>query len=261
MTPDVATLPPGERAFRLVVADGAGNVATRALAGRVPVAGADDPLARLRGARLVVAVPGARAKRRGARRVLVRRVRIGEAVAIAGRLSDAQGRAIAGAQVHARGHRGAVVGRAVTRADGRFRISARPAAGGPVAVGVPVGAALLPTRASADIRVEVRPRVTLVSSTASAAGGREVVFSGRLRPAPRQIGLGARKGVVLEWLDPVRRRWRPVLNARIARDGRFSIPWSFALSGLTIPMRVTVPTEVGWPLLPARSRVIRVAVR
>ncbi len=109
--------------------------------------------------------------------------------------------------------------------------------------------------------VEVRPRVSLTASSTAAAAGQEVLFTGRLIPAPADIGLGSRKGVVLEWLDPVRRTWRPVVNARIAKNGTFAIPWSFALRGLTIPMRASVPTEVGWPLLPARSGVIRVTVR
>ncbi len=88
-----------------------------------------------------------------------------------------------------------------------------------------------------------------------------MLFSGRLFPAPADIGLGSRKGIVLEWRDPLRRTWRPVVNARIRRDGTFAIPWAFNLRGLTIPMRVSVPTEVGWPLLPVRSGVIAVTVR
>jgi hypothetical protein len=103
--------------------------------------------------------------------------------------------------------------------------------------------------------------VSLAVSSSETAVGQEVRFIGRLVPAPAQLGLGSRKGVVLEWLDPVRRTWRPVVNARIRSDGAFAIPWSFALRGLTIPMRATVPAEVGWPLLPARSGVIRVTVR
>jgi hypothetical protein len=261
MAVDVSTLPDGERTFRLLVADGAGNAAARTLIARVSVAGtASDALARLRGARLTLAVPGSRVQRRGPRRVLVRRIGLGATVTITGRLRDAHGRAIAGAEIHARGHRGALAGQAVTDRAGRFRMTARPAAGALLRVGVPAGRELLPARASADVRVEVRPRVSFVASATTAAAGQEVRFSGRLRPAPGQIGLGSRKGVVLEWLDPVRRTWRPVVNARIRRDGTFAIPWSFALSGLRIPMRVTVPAEVGWPLLPARSRVIRVAV-
>ena len=51
------------------------------------------------------------------------------------------------------------------------------------------------------------------------------------------------------------------MNARIRGDGTFSIPWTFGLGGLTIPMRVVVPAEVGWPLLPVRSGVIRMRVR
>jgi hypothetical protein len=178
---------------------------------------------------------------------------------MAGLLRDARGRAIAGAEVQARGHRGALVGRALTRRDGRFRLVARPLAGGPLRIGVPAGRDLLPTRAPAVV-LEVKPRVSLAASSTSAAPGQPVAFSGRLTPAPADIGLGSRKSVVLEWHDPLRRTWRPVVNARIRSDGTFAIPWSFNLSGLTIPMRVSVPTEVGWPLLPVRSGVIPVVV-
>ena len=107
-------------------------------------------------------------------------------------------------------------------------------------------------------RVEVRPKVRLAASSSVALAGQEVRFTGRLVPAPADIGLGSRKGVVLEWLDPVRGTWRPVVNARIGADGTFAIPWSFALRGLTIPMRVTVPTEVGWPLLYFRRRYLSI---
>ena len=262
---DVSTLPGGERTFRLLVTDGAGNVAQRTLTARVAAAAGGgataDALARLRGARLAVAVPGSRAQRRGKRRVLVRRTRVGAPITIAARLRDARGEAIVGAEVRAHGHRGAIVARGLTNAAGRVRMTARPVAGGVLRIGVPTREGLLPARASADVRMEVRPRVSLAASSATVAAGEQVLFSGRLRPAPRRIGLGARKGVVLEWRDPLRRTWRPVVNARIRRDGAFTIPWSFNLRGLTIPMRVTVPTEVGWPLLRARSGVVGVTVR
>ena len=90
--------------------------------------------------------------------------------------------------------------------------------------------------------------MSLSASTTVATSGTEVLFTGRLRPAPGDIGLGSRKGIVLQWLDPVRRSWRPVVNARIRRDGTFSVSWRFGIRGLTIPMRVVVPEEVGWPL-------------
>ena len=68
------------------------------------------------------------------------------------------------------------------------------------------------------------------------------------------------RGVVLEWRDPVRHTWRPVVNGRLRADGTFTIPWTFGVAGLTVPFRVVVPAEVGWPLLTARSRVIPVRV-
>jgi hypothetical protein len=257
MAADVSSVLKGPQTFRLAAGDAAGNVAT---AERQVRLARRDAFARLRSARLSLAVPGARRGRIGGERALISRIAIGRTVTVTGRLGDARGRAIAGAEVRARGHRGAQVGRALTRPDGRFRLVARPLAGGPLRIGVPAGRDLLPARAPAVV-LEVKPRVGLVASSRSPAPRQPVAFSGRLTPAPAELGLGARKSVVLEWHDPLRRTWRPVVNARIKADGTFAIPWSFNLSGLTIPMRVSVPAELGWPLLPVRSAVIAVAVR
>lgn len=262
MLVDVSALPGGAQALRLAIADAAGNVglrpATVRIAGNGTGTTAADPVARFRDAHLALGVGGARATRAGGRTTLVRRLGSGGAVVVSGRLLDRRDRAIVGAEIQARGHRGLLVGRALTGRDGRFQLRARPQAGGLLRVGVPVGRRLLPARPSADIRLEVRPEVSLSASATVATSGTEVFFTGRIRPAPGDIGLGSRKGIVLEWLDPVRRSWRPVVNAQIRRDGTFSVPWRFGIRGLTIPMRVAVPEEVGWPLLPARSRVVRV---
>ena len=43
-------------------------------------------------------------------------------------------------------------------------------------------------------------------------------------------------------------------------DGTFAIPWAFNLRGLTVPVRVTVPQDVGWPLLAVTSQTERVRV-
>ena len=264
MTVNASAVPLGHRVFRIVAADAAGNAAVRQGEARLERGGAGsaaaDPTARLRNARLSLSVARARVGRVAGRRALIARIAAGGSVSVAGRLRDARGRPIAGAEIRARGHRGALVGRALTGRDGRFRLVARPLAGGPLRIGVPAGRELLPARAPAAF-VEVRPRVSLAASTATAWGGQEVQFSGRLFPAPADLGLGSRKGIVLEWRDPLRGTWRPVVNARINRDGTFAIPWTFNLRGLTIPMRVSVPTEVGWPLLPVRSGVIALAVR
>ena len=145
-----------------------------------------------------------------------------------------------------------------TGRDG-FRLRARPQAEF-LRVEMPVGRRrLLPVRPSADVRLEVRPEVSLSASATVATSGTEVLFTGRLQPAPGDMGRRIAKGIVLEWLDPVRTSWRPVVNARIP-------PRWHLLGAVAVRMPrpehpgvwVVVPAEVGWPLLPARYRVIRV---
>lgn len=262
---DLRTVPAGERVVRLLVSDAAGNGAAHTaklqLAGDGVGSAAGDPIARLRTARLALRMPRARAVRSRGRAQLVRTVRYGTRVVVAGRLRDRAGRPMGGAEIVVRGHRGRHLGRTLTRADGRFLTRVTPDAGGVLRVGVPVGRSLLPARPDPTLRVRVRPRLVTAVSAAFVGRGREVVFTGRLRPSPTALGLGRRKGIVLEWLDPLRGTWRPVVNAAVGPDGRFAIPWRFGVRGLTIPMRVTVPGELGWPLTPVRSRVIPVVVR
>ncbi len=257
---DGSALPNGERNLRVVVADAAGNASARTgdatIAGSAPA----ETRARVRAGRLVLAMPGARRERRAGRVVLVRRIDTGARVRITGRLLDASSRAIVGVEVQARGHRGAIIARAMTRAGGAFTLDARPAAGGPVRVGVMGERGLLPDRGTVDLRLEVRPRIAISASRTTAQAGGQVLFTGRVTPAPRALGIGAAKGIVLEWRDPVRHAWRPVVNARLRTDGTFAIPWTFGVAGLTIPFRATVPSEVGWPVLGGRSRVVNVRV-
>ena len=95
MSVDVSSVPRGERTFRLVAADAAGNVAARQGEARLRAGAgstAADPFARLRTARLSVRVARARHGRVGGRRVIVARVAIGGTVAVSGRLRDARGR-------------------------------------------------------------------------------------------------------------------------------------------------------------------------
>jgi len=264
MTVDASALPNGQRSVRLVIADAAGNVTSRT--GTVEISGAgvgsttSDPLGRLRTAHLMLRVPGARVQRGAAGAVLVRRIAAGGAVTVRGVLLDRRARAIVGAEVQARGHRGRVIGRGLTVRGGRFSFTARPNAGGAVRVGVAVGRELLPRRANAALRLEVRPRLDLAASASVVFAGGTVLFTGRLSPGPGDLGFGSRKTVVLEWRDPLRRAWRPVVNARLREDGTFAIPWAFNLQGLTIPVRVTVPQDAGWPLLAVTSRTVTVRV-
>jgi hypothetical protein len=222
---------------------------------------AGDPIARLRSARVVLRAPGARRTLRAGRILLLRRMDGGRTTLVSGRLLDARGRAIVGADIQVRGHRGRVIGRGLTRRGGAFSIRVRPIAGGLVRLTVPVGRSAVVLRTTADLRLQVRPRLALAASSGSALAGEQIVFSGRIHPAPAALGLGGRKGVTLEWRDPIRRAWRPVVNAHLRADGTFAIPWSFNLLGLTIPMRVTVGAETGWPLLPVRSHIVPVTIR
>lgn len=264
MTVDGSTLPAGEQAVRILVSDGAGNVATKAGTVTLPAGGvgsvASDPLGRLRAAKITVHLAGARRVARGGRIVLLRRLSAGATALLSRALRDAHGQPIVGAEVQARGHRGRVVGRGLTGRAGRFSFKIRPVGGGVLRVGVASGTALLPRGGQTPVVLELRPRLEFGASAQVVAVGGTALFSGRLTPSPGALGLGGRKSVVLEWLDPVRRTWRPVVNHRLRADGTFSIPWTFNVRSLTIPMRVTVPQEIGWPLLPARSRVLRVRV-
>jgi hypothetical protein len=189
MLVDVGALPRGERALRLVVADGAGNVASRTGSVDVVHAGgvgstAVDPLARLGSARLALRVDGGRAERRAGRRMIVRRIVAGRTLTIRGRLLTRGGGAIAGSEVQARGYRGRLVGRALTRRDGSFTLVARPIAGGVIRVGVLVRGRLLPRRAAVVVRAEVRPRLAVGASSTTVGLGQPVLFSGRITPAP-----------------------------------------------------------------------------
>ena len=108
--------------------------------------------------------------------------------------------------------------------------------------------------------MRLKATVTLMaSSTQASPRGKPVVFRGRMSPAPGAEG--GRKAIVLEWLDPFRKAWRPVVNARAKADGSFAIRWRFQASGLTVPFRVRVPRERGWLIEPGVSKVVRVRVR
>jgi hypothetical protein len=259
---------PGAYRLRVAACDAAGNVALATLAGGLRAGGgsgplgaarAADPFDRLADGRLTLRAPGARVERARGRDVLVRRVRFGDALTVSGRLREATGAPARHARVEARGPGGRVVGRGTTGRDGRFRMRLRPDAGGPVRVGVPSGDGLFPVRPETALRVVVAPRIELRASDLHPAAGRSVIFSGRVLPAPSRVGARS-KGIVLEWLDPQRDSWRPVVNARTGADGSFRIPWDFGLGGLTIPLRVRVPEEGGWPLLPAVSEQVAVTV-
>jgi len=99
----------------------------------------------------------------------------------------------------------------------------------------------------------------MTKTAACPSCGAPVVFRGRIGPPPGASG--GRKAIVLEWLDPFRKVWRPVVNARAKADGSFAIPWRFQARGLTVPFRVRVPRERGWPVEAGTSGTVTVRVR
>ncbi len=149
------------------------------------------------------------------------------------------------------------------RTDERGRFVARLRARWSGAVRVtPVGAPAAPLATPTQVRIRVRPAVTLRASTRTAvAFASPITFSGRVSPSPRTLGRPAGKTVILEWRDPVRRVWRPVTNTRTDAQGRFRIAWRFTNPGQRVPFRVTVPHELGWGLDATRSRLVTVRVR
>jgi len=183
----------------------------------------------------------------------------GKPVTITGRLLNRQGQALAGFTMVAR-QSGRDLGAAITGPDGAFVITAVPIRTGPIDVGVPDGSKVVPVPTGPGVAVRLRATVTLSASrTETSARGAPVTFKGKMSPAPGAEG--GRKAIVLEWLDPFRKAWRPVVNARAAADGSFQIRWRFHASGLTVPFRVRVPRERGWMIEPGSSPVITVRVR
>ena len=180
----------------------------------------------------------------------------GQAIVVTGRLVAKGGGPLAGFAMVAR-QSGRDVGSAVTGPDGSFRLRAVPRQSGPVDVGVPDGSSVVPIPSGPRVGVHVGATVTLMASSHEAtAKGAPIVFRGKVAPAP-----GAAKAVVLEWRDPFRRKWRPVVNARTKADGSFTMSWRFQASGLTVPFRVRAPKEMGWPLGAGMSKNVTVRVR
>lgn len=208
---------------------------------------------------LTLGIAAGRPERVEGRDYRVATLATGGAVTITGRLAGRGGQPLAGFVMVAR-QGGRDLGGGVTGPDGAFRLTVVPTRSGPIDVGVPDGSKVVPVPTGPGVAVRLRATVSLMASSHQARPrGAPVVFRGRMSPAPGAEG--GRKAVVLEWLDPFRKAWRPVVNARAAADGSFRIPWRFQASGLTVPFRVRVPRERGWLIEPGVSKVVTVTVR
>ncbi len=267
-TVDPDLVPEGASRLRVQLTDAAGNA--RAIEVEAPPRGrpgtggpgatpAQQMADAAREGVLTLGIRGGVPERVEGRDYRVAKTAAGRPVTVTGRLLNRAGQALAGFTMVAR-QGGRDLGAAITGPDGSFALTAVPLRTGPIDVGVPDGSKVVPVPTGPGVAVRLTATVTLAASrTEASAKGAPVIFTGKMSPAPGAEG--GRKAIVLEWLDPFRKAWRPVVNARAAADGSFSIPWRFQASGLTVPFRVRVPRERGWMIEPGVSKVIRVRVR
>ncbi len=266
VTMDPALIPDAEARMRVQVTDVAGN--SRSMEVAMPEAVRPAPPGATRNAPkhmadearegiLTLGLKGGRPQVIEGADYRTTTVTYGQAVTVTGRLVAKSGGApLAGFAMVAR-QKGRDIGAAVTGPNGSFVLRAVPITSGPIDVGVPDGSSVVPVPTGPRVGVHVRATVTLMASANEATPkGAPVMFKGRVQPAPR-----GNKAVVLEWRDPFRKAWRPVVNARTKPDGSFVMRWQFRASGLTVPFRVRVPKEMGWPMEAATSKSVTVRVR
>ncbi len=266
VTMDPALIPDAEARMRVQVTDVAGN--SRSMEVAMPEAVRPAPPGATRNAPkhmanearegiLTLGLKGGRPQVIEGADYRTTTVTYGQVITVTGRLVAKSGGApLAGFAMVAR-QKGRDIGAAVTGPNGSFVLRAVPISSGPIDVGVPDGSSVVPVPTGPRVGVHVRATVTLMASANEATPkGAPVMFKGRVQPAPR-----GNKAVVLEWRDPFRKVWRPVVNARTKPDGSFVMRWRFQASGLTVPFRVRVPKEMGWPMEAATSKSVTVRVR
>ena len=105
--------------------------------------------------------------------------------------------------------------------------------------------------------LEVRPLVQVSIAMKRVNGARRLIATGRLIP---QAG-AYNKALQLQWRDPKTKVWRPAVNGRIAKNGRFRLVYQFRRpGGYRVAFRLVVPQDNGWPYLAATSRSVSVKV-
>ncbi len=173
-------------------------------------------------------------------------------VRISGRFRHPNGRGLRGATVHLVDPKGFTRATTLTDRRGRFTFRARPLLSGTwraIALGRPL--------VVAPGIVQLRPLVKTRISSRALRPGETLRVSGVI--APRSAGRG--KLVKLEWrLGGV---WRPLELTTADRRGRFALSYRFSpgTDAFTVPLRVVVPRDRGWPFLPVVAKRFSVTVR
>jgi hypothetical protein len=146
-------------------------------------------------------------------------------------------------------------------ADGSFAFPVERGPGRSVRV-LFEGTATAARSSSRVVRIVDRDRVTFSVANRSARNGRTLRMWGRVS-GPGFGPAGHGKGVVIQYFDPSRRRWRPVEVLGCGGDGRFRFGYRFTT--ITSPQRILFRAaslaESGWPFRPSASRRIAVLVR
>ena len=114
---------------------------------------------------------------------------------------------------------------------------------------------------SRSVRILDRDQVTFAVSSRAIRNGKVLRMWGQVS-GPGFGPARAGKGVVIQYFDPSRRRWRPVEVLACDEDGRFRFAYRFTTitSSQRILFRAQSSREAGWPFRPAASRKIGVVV-
>ena len=206
-----------------------------------------------RDARLAATLAGGRKRRT---------VGFGRAAVVRVRLTDAGGRAIAGAalQVFTReqsaGSDWRVAPAITTDAGGSARLRLAPGPSRAIRVeyralvgdAQPAAAARARLAVRAGVRLRIRPR--------QVRAGHSIQLRGRLRAAP-----STRLGKVVTFQARERGRWRDFKSVRTGRRGRFHGRYRFSsrASG-SFPIRAVVLADASYPYATGHSRAVRVRV-
>lgn len=171
-----------------------------------------------------------------------------------GHLQRPDGTALADVGIELRDSASRYVTGTRTDASGNFSLRARATIGGVWTLNE-VGRTDRAPAALLEVRPIVQARTVMGRGTGSA---RRLVVTGRVIP---QAGV-FNKAIQLQWRDPRTRTWRPAVNARVARNGRFRIVYQFRRpGGYRVAFRVAMPHDRGWPYLASASRPVNVTVR
>jgi hypothetical protein len=269
---DDAALPPGPYLLRAQATD---------LAGNVGVAAAPQPLTlplRIQSAlragvvktRMVRRTAEGRKDRRGSRRRSARRrvrelrprsrVRFGDHVTIAGRLTNRDGQPLPGQQIHVLGPGTGgeeLLAVLTTDAQGTFSYRAAGSASRTLRFVHPGTPTVLP--AESRVTLVVPAAGSFKPSRKRVLNGGRVVFRGRVASLPLPAG---GKLVELQVKQPTG-EWTTFRTLRTDGQGRWALRYRFRFvrCHTTYRLRVRIPAEAGYPFGAGKSRSRKVTVR